>query len=81
MQFFLHRPKITIPKQYKKVKRVFSYINAVYIVSGIMYIYFNVNQMNQLYLSNNEASHHHNLNNTRREKLNLCFTQSNTRIY
>ena len=81
MQFFLHWPKITIPKQYKKVKTVFSFINAVWIVSGILYIYFNVNQINQLYLSNNEASHHHNVNNTRREKLNPYFTQSNTRIY
>ena len=45
-----------------------------------IYIYFNVNQIGQLFLSNNEASHHHiYVNNTHREKLR--FTQSNTRIY
>ena len=50
---------------------------AGWIVSGILYVFFNVNQF---YLSNSEASHHHiYVNNTHREK--LCFTQSNTRIY
>ena len=43
-------------------------------------VYFNVNQINQLYLSNSEASDHHiYVNNIDKEK--LCFTQSNTRIY
>ena len=28
-------------------------------LSAILYIFLNVNQINQLYLSNNEASHHH----------------------
>ena len=42
--------------------------------------FFNMNQINQLLLSNNEASHHHvYVNDTHRE--NLCFTQSITRIY
>ena len=80
MQFYLPRPKIMIPKQYKKVKRVFSKINAFWIVSGILYICFNINQINQLYLPNNEASPQNiYVNNTHREK--MCFTQSNTRIY
>ena len=43
-------------------------------------ICFNINQINQLYLSNTEGSHHHiYANDTHREK--LCFTQSNTRIW
>ena len=43
-------------------------------------VYFNVNQINQLYLSNSDASDHHiYVNNIDKEK--LCFTQSNTRIY
>ena len=63
-----------------KRKKVFSLINADWIVSRILYIFFNVNQINQLYLSNNEASCHHiYVNDTHREK--LCFTQSSTGIY
>ena len=80
MQFLLTRPKVTIPKQYKKVKSFF--LNKCYLdcQQNIVYIYFNVNQIGQLFLSNNEASHHHiYVNNTHREKLR--FTQSNTRIY
>ena len=43
-------------------------------------IFLNVFQINQLYLSNNEASCHHiYVNDTHREK--LCFTQSSTGIY
>ena len=37
------------------------------------YVYFNINQINQLYLSNSEASHHHiYVNNIDKEK--LCLT-------
>ena len=51
-----------------KRKKVFSLINAGWIVSRILYIFFNVNQINQLYLSNNEASCHHiYVNDTHRE--------------
>ena len=36
-----------------------------------MHIFFNVNQINQFYYSNNEASHHHiYVNDTHMEKLN-----------
>ena len=63
-----------------KRKKVFSLINAGWIVSRILYIFFNINQINQLYLSNNEACCHHiYVNDTHGEK--LCFTQSSTRIY
>ena len=41
---------------YKKGQRGFYLINAGWIVSGILCICFYVNQINQLYLSNNEAS-------------------------
>ena len=69
MQFFLPSQKIMIPKQYEKRKRVFSLINAGWIVSRILYICFNINQVNQLYLSNNEASRHHiYVTDTHREK-------------
>ena len=55
-------------------------MNAGWIDSRILCIFFNVNQIIQLYLSNNEASHHHiYVNDTQREK--PCFTQSITRIY
>ena len=75
MQFFLPRPKIMIPKQYKKVKRVFSKINAFWIVSGILYIYFNINQINQLYLPNNEASHQNiDVNNTYSQGKNVFYS-------
>ena len=41
---------------------------------------FKVNQINQLYLSNNKASSHHiYVKDAHREK--LCFTWSSTRIY
>ena len=44
--------------------------------------FFIVNQINQLYLSNNEASHDHiYVNNTHREKLCFTLTQSSTIIY
>ena len=73
MQFFLPSQKIKIPKHIKKEKS-FSLINAGWVVSKIFYILFNVNQINQLYLSNNEASSHYiYVNNTHREK--LCLTQ------
>ena len=76
MQIFLPSQKITIPKQYKKDKIVFSLINVGWIVTGILYIR---NQINQLYLSNNEVSRHHiYVSDTHAEK--LCFTKSSTRI-
>ena len=58
---------------YKKGKNNFSLINAGWIVTRILHIFFNVNQINQLHLSNNIY-----VNDTHREE--LCFTQSNTRI-
>ena len=69
MQFFLPSHNITIPKQYKKRKIVFSLK-----LSGEYCVYFFiVNQINQWYLSNNEASRHHiYVNNTHRKK--LCVT-------
>ena len=48
--------KITTPKHNIKKKKVFSIKNAGWIVSGILHIFFYVNQTDQLYLSNNEAS-------------------------
>ena len=57
----------------KKEKIFFSLINAGWVISGILYIFFNINQINLLYLSNNEASCGHiYVNDTHREK--LCFT-------
>ena len=78
MVFFLSSQKITIPKHIKKEK-VFSLINAGWIVKGILYIFLNINRINQLYLSNNEVSCYIYVKNIYREK--LCFTQSNRRIY
>ena len=51
MQFFLPIQKNYDTKTYKKGKR--------WIVTGILYIFFNVNQINQLCLCKNEAPHHH----------------------
>ena len=49
-------------------------------LSAIYSIFFNINQINQLYLSNNEASHHNiYFMDIHMEK--LCFTKSHTRIY
>ena len=84
MEGWTDRPYFIGPLQpragVQKGKKVFSLINAGWIVSRILYIFFYVNQINQLYLSNNEASCHHiYVNDTHREK--LCFTQSSTRIY
>ena len=58
MQFFLPSQKITIPEHNIKKEKV-SLVNASWVVSRILYILFNVNQIKQLYLSNNEASCHH----------------------
>ena len=46
--------------RYQNIKKEknFSLINAGWVFSKIFYILFNVNQINQLYLSNNEASCH-----------------------
>ena len=50
MQFFLPSQKIVIPKHNTKKERVFFLINAGWIVSGILYIFFNIIQGSQLYL-------------------------------
>ena len=58
MQFFLPSQKITIPEHNIKKEKV-SLVNASWVVSRILCILFNVNQIKQFYLSNNEASCHH----------------------
>ena len=51
MQFFLPSQKIWLTKHEKR-KRVFSLVNAGWIVSRILDIFFNVNQINQfIYLT------------------------------
>ena len=52
MWFFLSSQKITISKQCKQRKKVFSLKNAGWIVSEILDKLFNVDQINQWYFSN-----------------------------
>ena len=54
---FLTKPENHDTKTwYKKGKIFFSLINAGWIASEILHVFSNINQINQLYLSNNEAS-------------------------
>ena len=70
MQLFPPNLKITIAKHNIKKERVLSLVNAGWIVSRMLYIFFNVSQINQLYLSNTEASPHYiYANDTHSEKL------------
>ena len=72
MKFFLPSQKIMIPKHNVRKGKVFSsnwQPNIVYI--------FNVNQINQWYLSNNDTSRHICFNNTHRKKLFFLFQYNN----
>ena len=80
-QFFLPSQKTMILKHnVKQEKKFFLLKNAGWIASKILHIFFNENQINQWYLSNNEDSCHYiYFNNNHREK--LCFTKFSTIIY
>ena len=60
MQFFLPSQKMMIPKHNIKKDNSF-FFNKCWLdcQRNNLYIFFNKNQVNQLYLSNNKASCHH----------------------